>query len=101
VLVEFDWDEWNLRHIFEDSPHGLTPEIVELVGRSGPILIPNNPGVGRSGSHKMIGRAEVEGTSVGEVWTVILLELGQDRWRPITGWPSTGSEKGLYLGREG
>jgi hypothetical protein len=98
--VEFEWDERNLRHIFEDSPHGLTPQIVQTVAASGPLLVPNQPGVGRSGSHIMIGMATEAGASPGRFWTVILLDLGRDLWRPITGWPSTDSEIRLLNERE-
>ena len=88
------------RHVFEDSPHGLTPRIVQLVAGSGPVLVPNKPGVGRSGSHVMIGVAAEGEAPEGAFWTVILLELSNNRWRPITGWPSTGSEIRLYAERE-
>jgi hypothetical protein len=44
----------------------------------------------------MIGTA-VEGDPSGErLWTVILLHKGGDVWRPITGWPSAGSERRLF-----
>jgi hypothetical protein len=48
----------------------------------------------------MIGIAVVGDPPEEQHWTVILLELGEDRWRPIIGWPSTGSEKRLYQDRE-
>jgi hypothetical protein len=48
----------------------------------------------------MIGIAAEDESRKGRFWTVILLELGSDLWRPITGWPSTGSEIRLYLDRE-
>jgi hypothetical protein len=32
----------------------------------------------------------------GRFWTVILLQSGPDKFRPITGWPSTASEIRLY-----
>ncbi len=79
--MEFEWDERNLRHILEDSPHGLTPRIVHLVASSGPRLIPNKPGVGRTGSHMMIGIAAEGDPPEGEFWTVILLELGNNLCR--------------------
>ena len=49
----------------------------------------------------MIGIAAVGDPPEGEFWTVILLERGNNLWRPITGWPSTGSEIRLILDREG
>jgi hypothetical protein len=49
----------------------------------------------------MMGGIAAEGDAPkGEFWTVILLELGNDLWRPITGWPSTGSEIRLFWERE-
>ena len=98
--MEFEWDEHNLRHILDDSPHGLTPRIVYLIASSGPQLFPNKPGAGRSGSHMMIGTAAEGDSPEGNFWTVILLKKGDDLWRPITGWPSTGSEIRLFMGRE-
>jgi hypothetical protein len=47
----------------------------------------------------MIGIAE-EGDPPKGFWTVILLQLGDDLWRPITGWPSTGTEVRLFMGRK-
>jgi uncharacterized DUF497 family protein len=89
--VEFEWDEHNLRHVFEESPHGLTPAIVRAISRRRPKLFPNEPGQGRSGSHVMIGPDERN-----RFWTVVLLELDDDRWRPITGWRTSNSERELY-----
>jgi len=50
----------------------------------------------------MIGSAAPLGGDPPEVmiWTVILLDLGEGQWRPITGWPSTGSEMRRYLMNE-
>lgn len=97
--MEFEWDERNLRHILDESPHGLTPRIVHLIASFGPRLFPNKPGEGRSGSHMMIGIAADGDPPEGRLWTVILLEKGGDLWRPITGWPSTGSEMRMFLDR--
>jgi hypothetical protein len=47
----------------------------------------------------MIGIAAEGDPPQGDLWSVILLELGDDMWRPITGWPSTGSEMRLFTGR--
>jgi hypothetical protein len=34
----------------------------------------------------------------GRFWTIVLLYRDADLWRPITGWPSTNTEKRLYDG---
>jgi hypothetical protein len=47
----------------------------------------------------MIGIAADGDPPEGRLWTVILLEKGGDLWRPITGWPSTGSEMRMFLDR--
>jgi len=48
----------------------------------------------------MIGIAAEGDAPEGEFWTVILLQLGNNLWRPITGWPSTASETRLYGDRK-
>jgi hypothetical protein len=85
--VEFQWDEWNLGHA---ARHGVTPELVLAVANGEPVVF-ENEGDGRSGSHVMIGSDEA-----GRFWTVIVLELTSEIWRPITGWPSTPSEIRLH-----
>jgi hypothetical protein len=34
----------------------------------------------------------------GKFWSVVLLEIAPEVWRPITGWPSTNSEIRRYEG---
>ena len=89
TTAEFQWDEDNLRHT---APHKVTPELVGEIADNQPKLIVHS-GQGRSGSHKMIGP-----DNQGEFWTIIVLELPNDAWRPITGWESTRSEIRIYYG---
>jgi len=86
--VEFEWDERNERHA---AAHGVTPSLVIEVADTQPRFFPNSPGAGRSGSHLMIGP-----DARGRFWTVVLLDVSYERWRPITGWPSTNTEIRLY-----
>jgi hypothetical protein len=89
--VEFEWDDHNLCHVFEESPHGLTPAIVRTIASRRPKLFPNHTGLGRTGSHLMIGPDDRN-----RLWTVVLLDLGDDHWRPITGWQSPATHRELY-----
>jgi uncharacterized DUF497 family protein len=91
-LGEFEWDDRNLRHFEENyEERHISPEIVRQVAERAPKLFPNQPGEGRSGSHLMVGPDRED-----RLCTVILLELGGERWRPITGWPSTNTEVSAY-----
>jgi hypothetical protein len=87
---EFVWDERNSTYA---SRHGLTPLIAAVVADRYPKLFVNR--LGRTGTHMMIGTTED-----GEFWTIILVEVGSDRWRPINGWKSSKAEIELYI-REG
>jgi uncharacterized DUF497 family protein len=91
--VQFEWDEWNLRHILIDRPHGVTPALVLQVSNESFRLFANSMNEQRSGSHLMIGP-----DADGRFWTIVLLELTNERYRPITGWPSTSSEIRRYEG---
>ena len=87
----FDWDEDNLAHA---ARHGVTPIIVQQVAFNEPKLFAN-VGEGRTGSHLMIGPDDG-----GRFWSVVLIGLVPDLWRPITGWPSTNTEIRRYQGKE-
>jgi len=87
----FDWDNDNLTHA---ARHGVTPDVVQQVAVNEPKLFANS-GKGRSGSHLMVGPDDT-----GRFWSVVLLELTSELWRPITGWPSTNNEIRRYEGRE-
>ena len=87
VVEEFEWDERNERHLAERGR--LDPLSVEDVRGQAPKFYPNKEGM--SGSHMMIGP-----DSNGEHWTVIILDKGLGRWRPITGWKSDKREIELY-----
>ena len=79
---ELEWDEANIEHC---ARHELTPTVAESVRTGAPKLFPN--GESKTGSHVMVGPNEP-----GRYWTVILLDLGNGKYRPITGWPSTNTE---------
>ena len=72
------------------AAHGVTAALLDEVAQQSPKLFPNE-GQGRSGNHLLIGPA-VDG----RFWTIVVLELMDGVWRPITGWPSTGQELRLY-----
>ena len=80
---EFRWNEFNLDHCLR---HGVTPEVVTAVASNDPKLFPDTDPA-HAGSDFMIGPDDG-----GRFWTVVLLSLGDDGWRPITGWPSTNTE---------
>jgi hypothetical protein len=69
----------------------VSPQLVREVADGQPQLFANRPSVNRSGSNLMVGA-----DANGRFWTIVVLELGDDVWRPITGWPSTNSEIRLY-----
>jgi hypothetical protein len=89
-LDRFEWDDDNLRHVLQESPHGITPVLCETLKNDRPKMFPNTARPGRSGSHVLVG------VSDDRFWTVVLLNKGSGMWRPITGWPSTPSEIRLY-----
>jgi uncharacterized DUF497 family protein len=88
VRVELQFDDGNVGHM---RRHGLTPSTVAEVALGKSRLVPNEPRPARAGTHKLIGRARD-----GRFWTIVLVRLGEDFWRPITGWPSTRTEIRLY-----
>jgi len=89
--MRFDWDADNLRHVLIESSHGVTPDLVEEIADGAPRFVVNLTAVGRIGSHKMIGP-----NARGRFWTIVLIQINEERWRPIMGWPSTGSEMRIY-----
>lgn len=89
--MNFQWDERNLRHVLVDRPHGINPVLLEEIAGLSPKLFPIRPALNRSGSNLMIDRDEN-----GRFWTVVLLEVDDYTWRPITGCPSTSTEIRLY-----
>lgn len=90
-LVDFEWDSGNLRHILSDSPHGLTPALCHQIRDGMPRIFEARKGPGRSASHMIIGPDDDQ-----RFWTIIVVYKEHGMWRPITGWPSTGSELKLY-----
>jgi uncharacterized DUF497 family protein len=87
VVDEFDWDERNERHLAERGR--LDPTRVEDVKDNTPKFYANKEGM--AGSHMMIGP-----DAGGQHWTIIVLDKGHGRWRPITGWKSDKKEIELY-----
>jgi hypothetical protein len=85
-VEEIEWDAENIEHC---ALHKLTPEIVEEVRLGEPRYFLNAEG--KTGSHVMIGPIKS-----GQIWTVILLELGGGKYRPITGWRSENREIRRY-----
>jgi hypothetical protein len=85
-IEEVEWDEHNEAHA---ARHDITPWLVDDILDGRPLFFPNLPG--RSGTHKMIGPSRE-----GRFWTVIIVEVAEGRWRPITGWPSDKPEVELY-----
>jgi hypothetical protein len=83
---EFEWDDTNLEH----QEHGLAPVLAEQVKDLSPKFFRNKPA--KAGTHRMIG----PGIN-GRFWTIILKPTAErGRWRPITGWPSTGPDVRRY-----
>jgi len=88
--MEFEWDEGNTPHA---TRHGLTPYITAEVGLLAPQFFINEEGL--TGTHIMIGPHED-----GRFWTIVLIDLGDDRWRPIAGWRSDSEEMRMYWQQE-
>jgi hypothetical protein len=88
--LQFEWDEHNLQHVMIESPHGITPALLEGMRTQNPQFF-RDARPGRSGSHLMIAPDER-----GRFWSVVLLHKGGTLWRPITGWPSTNAQIRLY-----
>ena len=84
--MEFQWDTANQSHL---ARYRVTPEVVREVASVEPEFFLNEGG--GSGTHMMIGPDES-----GHLYTIILLEIGSDLWRPITGWSSDGPERAMY-----
>jgi hypothetical protein len=81
----FEFDTANLAHL---ARHEIDENLVWDVWADQPVVVFNRRD--RAGTHLMVGQS-----SAGRCWTIVIV-LAQDapnRWRPITGWPSTGKEK--------
>jgi uncharacterized DUF497 family protein len=83
---ETEWDESNEVHC---ARHEVSPWLVEELLNIKPLFFPNK--AERSGTHKMVGPSRS-----GRHWTIIMVNVGEGRWRPITGWPSDKPEIELY-----
>ena len=89
--MDFEWDTDNLWHVEHEAAYKISPALVDEVGSVDPVIVENEPGLGRSGSHKMIGP-----NRAGRFWSIILLHRYDDVWRPITGWPSSNNEVRIH-----
>jgi hypothetical protein len=91
--MELEWDEENIYHLLLDPQRGLSIRLVQEIVDGAPKLFPNTPREGRTGSDLMVGP-----DATGRFYTIVLLHRRENRWRPITGWPSTAREIRLYRG---
>lgn len=90
--MDFEFNQGNLQHLLIDrADRGVTPSLIVEIGDGAPKLFPNEPGEGRTGSHMMVGP-----DANGRFWTIILLHLHGDLYRPLTGWPSTNPQIRMY-----
>ena len=90
MSVEFEFDDANIGHFTAHPERGLTLSIIIQVAANEPLLFADlNPE--HSGSHRMIGPDDT-----GRFWTIVVLDKGDDVFRPITGWPSTNSQIRIY-----
>jgi len=90
--VEFQLDDRNLKHLISDHPDRLvTEQILDEVISNHPRAFPNEANTGRTASHKVIGPDDS-----GRFWTFAALYIDGNIWRPITGWPSTNTERRLH-----
>jgi hypothetical protein len=90
--VEFELDARNLKHFREDHPErGITRELLNDVVARRPRLQSNDPTESRSATHKVVGP-----DLTGRFWTFPAVHVIGDKWRPITGWPSTRVEIAMY-----
>lgn len=88
--LQFEWDERNIRHMMLESPRGITPDLVERLKDNEPKFF-RETRPDRSGTHLMVAPDDS-----GRFWTIVLLDKGENVWRPITGWPSTNSQIRRY-----
>jgi len=90
--VEFELDAGNLKHFREDHPErGITRELLNEVVGLRSRLQDNEPNASRSATHKVVGP-----DANGRFWTFPAVLVVGNKWRPITGWPSTRVEIELY-----
>lgn len=85
-ISEWEWDDGNLEEL---AAHGLDRHTVLDVADEAPRFRRNKKG--RAASHQMIGPDRG-----GQFWTVCIVEVLDQRWRAITGWPSEERERTWY-----
>ena len=85
-IGEWDWDDGNLEEL---ARHGLDWFVVLQVAEGHPKFRANRKR--RAASHQMIGPDRG-----GRCWTVCIVRLRGERWRAVTGWPSTPHETRWY-----
>ena len=90
--MQFQLDAKNLKHFFEnEEERGINEPLLVRVASGEPKVFENEPRANRSGTHVVVGPDEMD-----RFWTIVVLHVSGDIWRPITGWPSTGSEIRRY-----
>lgn len=95
--MEFELDARNLKHFLVDHPErGIDERLLHEVIGNKPRIQPNDPQEGRSASHRVVGP-----DIAGRFWTFPSLEVGREKWRPLTGWPSTATEIKKYEEADG
>lgn len=91
--TDFEWDEANIIKIVS-SGRGITPELCFELAENDPRFFPEER-PSKSGDFWMIAPDDR-----GRFWTIVVVSKGPDRWRPITGWPSTNSQIRRYRDEE-
>lgn len=85
-ISEWEWDDANLEEL---DGHGLGRPTVLDVASEAPRFRRNKKG--RAASHQMIGPDRG-----GQFWTICIVDVIDERWRAITGWPSEDHERSWY-----
>ena len=89
VPLQIDEAEWDEHNLSRRPERGMTPSLVTKILSDEPLFRENQPD--RTGDYLMIGS-----DSNGRFWTVVFIYLGEKRCRPISGWPSTVSQRHWY-----
>jgi hypothetical protein len=90
--VEFELDARNLKHFLTDHPErGIDEALLREVVGNLPRAQENDPLEGRTATHRIVGPDRR-----GRFWTFPSNHVGGEKWRPITGWPSTNTEITKY-----
>lgn len=85
--MEIEVDDGNRPHLLG---HGIDLQLLTILVVNRPILYDYSQAY-RSGDFRMIAP-----DNDGRFWTIALRQVGVDRFRPITGWPSTNRQIRYY-----